>query len=272
MTKITPINAGNFHLDGGAMFGVVPRVLWEKQCPPDELNRITMATRVLLIEDGGRKSLVDTGLGDYQDEQFAERFGVEDSVVSLGDKLTECGHDPSSITDVVLTHLHFDHAGGLVRKTNVGFELVFPAAKVWVQQQQWDWARRPSVKDRASYHHSYIGVLESSDRLALIDGDSQISENVRVSVCGGHTPGMQVVLIETEDGTCFYPADLIPMAAHVPLAWNMAYDNEPLITVAEKQRFLRQAAVENWRILFEHDASIESGFVQEVDGRFSLKD
>ena len=250
------------------MFGVVPRVLWEREQPPDELNRILLTLRVMLIQDGARRILIDAGIGDYQGQVLAERYEIKNAAGGFEELLAPFGTDPESITDVVATHLHFDHIGGLFKRVKGTLVPTFVQARIWVQQQQWDWARSRCVKDRGSYQQGCLEALEGSGQIGYAAGPVEVTASVRVLLCQGHTPAMQTVLVRTDEGACFYAADLVPTASHVKPAWNMSYDNNPLETIAEKQHLLSRAAAEGWTIYFEHDPTYEKGHVRAKDGGF----
>lgn len=260
---------GRFKLDGGAMFGVVPKVFWEKHHPADELNRIDLDLRCLLADGpDGRRVLVDTGMGDRWDAKKAGVFGLVRRPNQLVAELAEEGVTRESVTDVVLTHLHFDHAGGAVR--DVGGRLVptFPEARYWVQQRHWDWANRPSERDRASFRPEDFASLEREGRLELVDGAQEILPGVRVTPISGHTPGQQMVEFHTAAGVLVYCGDLIPFLSQVHIPWIMGFDLNPLLTVTEKKQFLTRAVEDGYVLVFEHDPVHEAATVRFEDGRF----
>ncbi len=257
MTKVHSINAGFFRLDGGAMFGVVPRVLWQDKCAPDEKNRIPQATRVLLIIDNGRKILVDTGMGNWHDGKFIDRFSLEKPDFDFNDALTAFELSTEDITDVIITHLHFDHAGGLVCKRGTEIKPTFPNASLWLQKQQWQWAKNPSPKDRGSFMETYLNLIRDCPKLNLLDGPADITPNVSVLVFHGHSPAMQTVLIKTDSQTCWFPSDLIPTAWHLRISYGMAYDNNPVLAAEEKEKMLNKVRLEKWLIFFYHDPIYE---------------
>jgi glyoxylase-like metal-dependent hydrolase (beta-lactamase superfamily II) len=245
--ELFAIESGRFALDGGAMFGIVPRPLWERSNPPDAQGRIALALRLLLIRGYGRTWLVDTGMGDKFDPKANAIYHVEG--VLLPDAALEAeGLDPRDVTDVILTHLHFDHAGGTTRADG---SPVFPRARHYVQKRQWDWAHEPSLKDRGSYRPA---DFRSLDRLVtLLDGPANLAPGIDVMPVHGHTPAMQLPRIQADGRNVFYCADLVPTAAHARTPWVMAYDNEPMRTVAEKSEILGRAADEGWVLFLEHD-------------------
>jgi glyoxylase-like metal-dependent hydrolase (beta-lactamase superfamily II) len=263
---------GSFRLDGGSMFGVVPRVLWEKQHPADEKNRIELVLRCLLAEQGDRRLLVDTGLGDLWDEKGQRIYAIQRRPGQLREELAAAGVEAESITDVVITHLHFDHAGGTVRRGEAGLELAFPQARYWVQQQHWKWARNPTERDRASFRTEIFPVLEQSGRLELVEGMKEIADGVRLKPINGHTPGQQMVEFHTGAGTLVYCADLIPFASQVHAPWIMGFDLNPLLTLNEKKEFLSRAAENGYVLVFEHDPVVEACTVRFAEDRFQVAD
>ena len=259
---------GRFKLDGGAMFGVVPKVFWEQHHPADEHNRIELSLRCLLAETMDRRILVDTGIGDRWDEKKAKVFALERRPNQLVAELAEAGITRESITDVILTHLHFDHAGGAVRATADGLEPTFPRARHWVQQRHWDWAHSPSERDRASFRSEDFALLKNADRLELVDGGKEIMPGVRVTPISGHTPGQQMVEFHTGAGVLVYCGDLIPFMSQLHVPWIMGFDLNPLLTVTEKKQFLTRAVEDGYILVFEHDPVHEAATVRYEDGRF----
>jgi len=246
--ELFAIESGRFALDGGAMFGIVPRPLWERPCPPDPQGRIELALRLLLIRGKGRTWLVDTGIGDKFDEKSNSIYRIEGAMLP-DEALRRAGFDPADVTDVLLTHLHFDHAGGTTRADG---SLVFPRARHYVQRVQWEWAQRPSMKDRGSYRPEDFRVL--AGQVTLLEGRGDLAPGIEVLPVDGHTPAMQLPLIRGDGKAVFYCADLVPTAAHARAPWIMAYDNEPMKTAAEKVELLGRAAAEGWILFLEHDA------------------
>ncbi len=259
---------GDFRLDGGAMFGVVPRVMWERHHPPDGMNRIAMTLRCLLAECGERRVLVDTGIGDRWEDKHREIFAIERGQGHLVGELAAAGVSPDSITDVVLTHLHFDHCGGTIRAVDDRLEPMFPNAKHWVQEKHWRWAHQPTDRDKASFRVDDFGPLEAAGLLELVDGAREILPGVKVSPVNGHTTGQQLVEFDTGKGVVVYCADLIPLASQVRVPWIMGYDLNPLLTLEEKRRFLSRAAEDDYLLVFEHDAGHECARVVFEEGKF----
>ena len=271
MAQLYSLNTGYFGLDGGAMFGVVPRVLWQREHQPDEQNRIHLAMRVLLIKDGDRTILVDTGLGDWHNEKFVRTYAVQNNGFDFDTALAPFDTSSDCITDLVISHLHFDHAAGLIRNGPTGPIAAFTRARIWMQQKHWLWARLPCARDRASFLRPYIDMLDAYDCLELVDGDEQISDSVSIAVVNGHTPGMQIVNIRSDAGTALFVSDLVPTASHLRIPYIMAYDNEPIMATAEKENILTQACQHQWTLFFPHDPIHASGRITKQNDQFCLK-
>jgi glyoxylase-like metal-dependent hydrolase (beta-lactamase superfamily II) len=269
--KIDLIETGRFKLDGGAMFGVVPKPLWGKGNPADQRNRIDMTMRSLCLRRGDRIILVDTGVGHKESGKFHEIFAIDFSEVSLEAGLAGRGIAVEDVTDVILTHLHFDHVGGCVRKENGALEPVFPNATHYVQRRQWEWAMQPSERDRASYIADNYLPLHDAGMLQLLDGGEEIFADMELHIVDGHTFGQQLVRLHN-GGTAslLYAADLIPMSAHVPGPWIMGYDLQPLVTLEEKNRVLQRAVADGDILLFEHDPHVEAATVGRSEKGFHL--
>jgi glyoxylase-like metal-dependent hydrolase (beta-lactamase superfamily II) len=270
--EIKAVDTGRFRLDGGAMFGVVPKTLWEKTDPADDRNRIEMHMRALYAEGGGRRILVDCGAGDKLDDKFVGIYAMESG--PLRAVLEEHGIDPDSITDAIATHLHFDHGGGYTYFDSTGeLALALPNAVHHVQRRQWEAATGPSEKDRASFFSENFIPVEKAGKLHLLEGECEVLPGVRVVPTDGHTPGHQVVLFGNGEETVMYCGDLIPLASHVNLPWIMAYDHFPLSTLEEKRRLLGEAVDGNWTLFFEHDPKIAACRVVRNDrGRFEISE
>ncbi len=266
------IHAGFLRLDGGAMFGIVPKNLWSRRIPADEQNRIPLAMRCLLLRGNGRTILIDNGLGDKYDERFGEIFGVDRSTFDLHRSLEALGVEAADITDVILTHLHFDHAGGSTTR-NAGGELVltFPKAMHHIQRSHWDWAHE-SPREQASFIPENLDPLEASGNLNFLDGSETPFPGIRMIVVNGHTRGQQLPVISGEEGTLLYAADLLPTAAHVQLLWVMAYDIAPLDTLAEKKRVLDEAVKGGWMVFFEHDPEIATGRIGQTERGYTVEE
>ena len=267
--QIDLVEAGRLGLDGGAMFGIVPRPLWEKRIAPDDRNRIPLAMRCLLLRGHGRTILVDTGIGHKADAKFEAIYAVDHEHSTLLGSLARLGVGPEAVTDVLLTHLHFDHVGGATARGPDGaVRPTFPAATYHVQRRHWEWAR-VSERESASFLADNLDPLEASGQLALLDGDEPPAPGLGLHVVDGHTRGQQLVTVHGEGTTLFYVADLIPTAAHVPLLWIMAYDIEPLKTLSEKRRLLQRAADEGWTLVFEHDPAVATARVTSTERGFA---
>jgi glyoxylase-like metal-dependent hydrolase (beta-lactamase superfamily II) len=265
-----PIETGRFALDGGAMFGVVPRPLWEKTNPPDERNRIAMAARALLLQGGGRRILIDTGNGSKFDQKFRTIYGIDSGEGDLLTSLRGAGVGPEEVTDVILTHLHFDHAGGATIRDGGEIRPTFPNALYHVQREHWEAAMRPTERDRASFVPDDFVPLHERGMLRFTEGEGPVVPGVTVRVVRGHTAALQCPVLSDGTTTLLFCADLIPMAPHVQLPWIMAYDLRPLVTLEEKRAILNRAADERWILFFEHDPSVAAARIKRGDRGFSL--
>ena len=263
------LETGTFGLDGGAMFGVVPRTLWEKRIAPDDRNRIPLAMRCLLLEATDRLVLVDNGVGDKYSDKFASIYNIDHSKQTLVSSLASVGATPDDITDVILTHLHFDHAGGTTARGSDGLELVFKNARHFVQKAHWESANDPNPREKASFLAENLRPLAESDQLVLVEGDGEILPGIEVITVNGHTEKMQLVKVGDGSDALVFVADLLPTAHHVGIPWVMAYDIRPLDTMVEKERFLRRAAREGWTLFFEHDVQTELATISDDDRGFS---
>jgi len=266
--KFRAFHDGRIKLDGGAMFGVVPKVFWEKHHPADEKNRITLDLRCLLVDHGDRRILVDTGMGDRWSEKQVGIYGVERRPNQLVAELAEAGVTRESISDVIFTHLHFDHCGGALQEKDGGLSPVFTEARHWIQKRQWDWASKPSERDRASFRQEDFASLAENGQLELVDGLQEIIPGVRVTPINGHTPGQQLVEFHTGHGVVAFVGDLLPMMSQTHIPWIMGFDLNPLLTVAEKKQFLTRAVEDQYIVVFEHDIVNEAATIKFVDGKF----
>lgn len=260
--RVTTLDAGSLWLDGGAMFGVVPKPLWSRRTEVDERNRIPLAMRCLLVETAQRKVLVDTGLGSKEGEKFREIYRVSNdgSPTRLEQSLRSFGTEPEEIDLVVNTHLHFDHAGGNTKFERDGsIRPAFPNARYVIRRGEWEFARQENERVRASYLEDNFVPLEKAGCVAFVDEDAEVAPGVWVIRTPGHTPHHQSVLIELGATRLFYLADLVPTRAHLPLPWVMGYDVEPLISLETKRRALTRAGAEGWILGFEHDPSVAWG-------------
>ena len=271
--QLFPIHTGNLKLDGGAMFGVVPKTIWNKAYPSDENNLINLAMRCLLVVEGDRRILIDNGIGDKQDEKFLGHYHLNGDQSLIG-SLNEVGFKPEEITDVFLTHLHFDHCGGTVKYTadRSGFELVFPNATHWLSRTQWNWATHPNRREKASFLHENMIPVSESGKLKLFDGPFELIPGFEVRIYNGHTAGQAIPFITVGNRTVVFMADTTPTSAHVPLPYIMSYDTQPLISLTEKEGFLNEAVEKQYILYFEHDAYHECCTLEQTEKGIRVKE
>lgn len=256
--KIYPLNTGNFKLDGGPMFGVVPKSIWQKTNPADANNMCDWSMRSMLIENGDRLMLIDAGIGDKQDEKFFSHYYLNGDDSLIGN-LKKQGFSPDDVTDVFLTHLHFDHCGGAIKwnKDHTGFEPVFKNAIYWSTEKHWDWAVNPNRRERASFLQENIRPIQESGQLQFVNREGDFTRNVFPDIdilfVDGHTESQMIPHIHYQGKTLVFMADLLPSIGHIPLPYVMGYDTRPLLTLDEKDKFLTQAAAENYILFLEHD-------------------
>jgi glyoxylase-like metal-dependent hydrolase (beta-lactamase superfamily II) len=264
--KLHTIDTGFFKLDGGAMHGVVPKSMWQKVNPADEQNMCTWAMRCLLIEDGNRLILVDTGMGDKQDAKFFSHYSPTASP-TLIESVERAGFSANDITDVLLTHLHFDHCGGAIRRDGENLVPTFSKASYWSHARHWECATKPNAREKASFLTENILPLQASGQLRLLDGSDgfTFSEGVQIRLVEGHTEAMMLPLIQYRGHRILYCADLLPSVGHFPLPWVMGYDMRPLETLKEKERLMQEAVSENWLFYFEHDPVNELSTVVQTE-------
>ncbi|MCX7785564.1 MAG: MBL fold metallo-hydrolase [candidate division WOR-3 bacterium] len=269
--EIHPVLDGFFRLDGGAMFGVIPRVLWEKTNPPDENNRILLALRPCLVNTGRELVLIDTGIGNKNNQKFIGIYQVNREI-NLETSLAQIGISPNDINIVIDTHLHFDHCGGNT-KIDASGKIVptFPNAKYIIQKDEWESANNPDRRSRASYLKENFQPIQEANLLELVDGDVKIIEGIEVIKTSAHTFGHQVVKVTSENQTLIYWADLIPTSSHINLPYLMSYDLFPLQTMEQKERLLNQAVQENWVSFFEHDPQIAMAYLTQEEGKIKIK-
>ncbi len=258
---IYPVETGTFALDGGAMFGVIPKNLWQKSNPADDQNRIDLALRALLLKSPAKRILIDCGIGTKFDTKRTHIYKINQDHENLNQSLATLGLKAEDITDVLISHLHFDHVGGITYYHNGHLKLTFPNARYYVQEEQWNWAVNPSFKDRASFLEEDLIPLKQSGQLVLLQNNDLPFPDIEVYRMFGHTPAMQLFRIKDKKTSLFYCADLIPTRSHIPLPWVMAYDNYPLQTLKEKSTILSAAVKNNWLLFFEHDPNFCAGFV-----------
>ncbi len=258
--QIDVVDTGGLALDGGAMFGVVPKALWQKAYSvSDEANRIPMAARPLLVRWDDKIMLIDSGSGDKLGEKFEKIYNIEHDKTAISVGLSRYNLSPDDITDFVYTHLHFDHAGGSTIMDNGEAVPVFNKAKHYVQKSQYDWAMNPTMKDRASFMKENWEPVRASGSLEMLDGVGEIYKGIEVMPVDGHTKGMQMVKISDGGETLLFGADLTPTSAHISYPFIMGYDNFPLTTLAEKEKYFPIAYEDKWKIVFEHDAFSQAG-------------
>lgn len=281
--KLYSIDTGNFKLDGGAMFGVVPKSIWQKINPPDENNLCTWAIRCLLIEDEGRLILVDNGIGNKQDEKFFSHYYLHGDS-SLDSSLAKNGFHRDDITDVILTHLHFDHCGGSIVREGEKLLPAFKNATYWGNEEHWEWATKPNEREKASFLKENILPIQESGQLKFVDPpnvdwdgskplpQSSFADSISLRFVEGHTAGMMLPQITYNGRTIVFMADLLPSAGHIPLPYVMAYDMFPLTTLQEKKSFLSEALQESYVLFFEHDPVHECCSLEQTEKGIRPKD
>jgi glyoxylase-like metal-dependent hydrolase (beta-lactamase superfamily II) len=270
--QLYSIETSEFALDGGAMFGIIPKPLWEKEVPADKQNRITMVTRSLLLVSDDHKIIIDTGNGTKWQEKFRDIYRIELDNLNLEKSLAKYNFSPGDITDVYCTHLHFDHVGGNTKIVAGKLEPVFPNATYWVQNENWELANSPSEKDAGSFMSADWSVLLENNMIHFVDGKESFLPEIENHLTYGHTTGLMHPIIGDSTNKLIYMADLIPMAAHIPLPWVMAYDIHPALTVQEKGEILPTIVDEDWIIFFEHDPVYQAATVQFDGKHYRLKD
>jgi glyoxylase-like metal-dependent hydrolase (beta-lactamase superfamily II) len=271
--KLFPIETGNLKLDGGAMFGVVPKVMWSKAYPCDENNLCNWSMRCLLVVDGERRILIDNGIGKKQDEKWLRHYHLNGDATLEG-SLKDAGYIPEDITDVILTHMHFDHCGGSVKWNDdrTGYELSFPNATYWTSRKQFEWATNPNRREKASFLKENILPVQESGQLKLIDEEGEHLPNIDFKMYHGHTEGQVIPHIRVNGKTVVFMADLMPSAAHIPMPWIMAYDTKPLQTLKDRERFYEEALTGDFVLFFEHDIYNEAGTIHNTDKGVRIKE
>ena len=266
--RIDLARGSEFRLDGGAMFGVVPKVLWERSFPADDRNRVRLATNCLLVRGAGYAALIESGLGERWDANDRDRYGI-DETTTVDRGLRELGVRPEDLDALVLSHLHFDHAGGATRWDADGrAEPAFPNATLYVQEEELAHARSPNERDRASYRSDDWEPWAKAGKLQAVSGEVEVRPGVTVVPVRGHNAGMQAIRVESRGKTAFYFADALPTSAHVPIPWIMAYDLYPVDLIENKRRLVANAVAEGWLCVFEHDPRVPWGtIVEDPDGR-----
>jgi glyoxylase-like metal-dependent hydrolase (beta-lactamase superfamily II) len=269
--EIHGLRDGFFRLDGGAMFGVVPKPLWEKKFPSDDQNRIKLALNSFLIQKSGLLILVETGIGSDFDQKISKYYSLEREPGLVG-ALQRLGYQAEDINFVINTHLHFDHCGGSTHKNAEGeYVPTFPQAKYIIQQGEWEYAMHPSERDRPSYLKENFLPLEKFGQLQLVDGDTEITEGVEVRLIPGHTSGHQCVKVHSGNKVFFFLGDLVPTSGHIGLPYIMSYDIYPQETLQNKKKIFEQAIQEDWILGFNHDPDLFFGKVEKIDDKFRFK-
>ena len=268
--KLIPISAGNFHCDGGALFGVIPKKLWSKQYPANEDNFTKLALRCLLVDTGEQKILIEAGIGNHYPEKHFENNGYK-SGNHLEDSLLQNGYSVNDITDVFFTHLHWDHCTGAVKTEHQKLVPVFPNANYWCSKTQWEHAKISNPREKAAYHADILNFFAESGKLRLIESEGEMFPGFSVRFYHGHTPGLAIPFIQAEEKTFVYTSDLVPTTANVPLLWIAAYDLEPVKTMEEKLILLKEAAVKNFILFFEHDFYTECCSILQTEKGFSVQ-
>jgi glyoxylase-like metal-dependent hydrolase (beta-lactamase superfamily II) len=276
--KLFKLETGNLKLDGGAMFGVVPKVLWNKVYPSDENNLCNLCMRCLLIQTEEKLILVDVGIGNKQSEKFFANYYLNGSE-SLDKSLQKAGFQPTDVTDVILTHLHFDHCGGAVVKDNKdNFLLKFPNALHWVSKAQWNWSLNPNFREKASYFKENIDPIAKSGNLRFIESEGFFTDDISIRLFHGHSEGLAIPLIKYNNYTVVYTSDLIPTVAHLPSSWICGYDTQPLLSMQERESFLVEAEENKYVLFFEHDIYTECCTLKKtekgirMDKKFSFEE
>jgi len=268
--QLFSIDTGIFKLDGGAMFGVVPKVIWQKTNPADSRNLIDMAMRCLLIQDENRLILIDNGIGHKYDDKFKDLYLIDHSV-TLDSSLQKHGFSRNDITDLILTHLHFDHCGGSTHfdAAKNRHEVSFPNAKIYLQKSHLELADKPNAREKASFFEENINPIRESGQLVVLDGELELFPNIALKVVNGHTSGQQLPVIKYKDKTILFAADLFPTYGHIPLPYVMGYDTQPLITLIEREEFLKWTIDNNVVYFYEHDPYNECGvIIRDEKGRY----
>ncbi len=268
--ELSAIETGRFALDGGAMFGIVPWVFWSKTNPPDARNRITLAARCLLLTGNGKIILVDNGNGTKWSDKLKDIYRLDNSQHDLARSLRQRGISPDDVTDVILTHLHFDHCGGSTAIVNGKPEPVFRNATHYVQREHWELSLRPTEKDRGSFMNDDFMALHESGRLKFVDGEAELFPGVRLLVCNGHTAAQQLPLISDGAASVLFCCDLLPTVSHLPFPYIMGYDVRPLVTLEEKKRILSEAEKMGWILFLEHDPDIEAVTLKATEKGFTV--
>ena len=264
------VETSEFGLDGGAMFGIIPKPVWEKKVSADELNRVNMVTRSLLLVSDEKKILIDTGNGTKWEEKYKQIYDINTDKYNIEKSLGKYGFSSEQITDVICTHMHFDHIGGNTKIKSGEVVPTFPNAKYWISEENWKLANHPSQKDAGSFIEHDWKVLAENQMIEIIDGREPFIEGIETIVTHGHTPGLLHPIVSDGSNKLFYGADIFPMVAHIPIPWVMAYDVQPVVTMEEKQKLLQKMEREDWILFFEHDPHIQACKVHKDGKHYKL--
>lgn len=264
------VETSEFGLDGGAMFGIIPKPVWEKKVSADELNRVNMVTRSLLLVSDEKKILIDTGNGTKWEEKYKQIYDINTDQYNIEKSLGKYGFSSEQITDVICTHMHFDHIGGNTKIKSGEVVPTFPNAKYWISEENWKLANHPSQKDAGSFIEHDWKVLAENQMIEIIDGREPFIEGIETFVTYGHTPGLLHPIVSDGSNKLFYGADIFPMVAHIPIPWVMAYDVQPVVTMEEKQKLLQKMEREDWILFFEHDPHIQACTVHKDGKHYKL--
>ena len=264
------VETSEFGLDGGAMFGIIPKPVWEKKVPADELNRVNMVTRSLLLVSDEKKILIDTGNGTKWEEKYKQIYDINTDQYNIEKSLGKYGFSSEQITDVICTHMHFDHIGGNTKIKSGEVVPTFPNAKYWISEENWKLANHPSQKDAGSFIEHDWKILAENQMIEIINGREPFIEGIETIVTHGHTPGLLHPIVSDGSNKLFYGADIFPMVAHIPIPWVMAYDVQPVVTMEEKQKLLQKMEREDWILFFEHDPNIQACTVHKDGKHYKL--
>ena len=264
------VETSEFGLDGGAMFGIIPKPVWEKKVSADELNRVNMVTRSLLLVSDEKKILIDTGNGTKWEEKYKQIYDINTDQYNIEKSLGKYGFSSEQITDVICTHMHFDHIGGNTKIKSGEVVPTFPNAKYWISEKNWKLANHPSQKDAGSFIEHDWKVLAENQMIEIIDGRKPFIEGIDTIVTHGHTPGLLHPIVSDGSNKLFYGADIFPMVAHIPIPWVMAYDVQPVVTMEEKQKLLQKMEREDWILFFEHDPHVQACTVHKDGKHYKL--
>ena len=266
------IETSEFSLDGGAMFGIIPKPIWEREAPSDALNRIDMVTRSLLLCSDEKKILIDTGNGTKWEEKYRDIYNIDTSRYNIENSLTKYGFSADDITDIINTHLHFDHAGGNTKIDDGSIVPTFPNAKYWVTKEHWELANHPSQKDSGSFIEHDWKVLAENGMIETVNGNEPFIKGIDSYITQGHTAGLLHPMISDGTKTLFYGADIFPLAAHISIPWVMAYDVQPVVTMKEKEILLPKMQDEEWILFLEHDPNIQACTVHQDGKHFKMNE